>query len=243
MIRTQLYFWKPLMERHKKELAMVEEYYNRTKPSFDDIEKEVTDYADYIYHNFPADENTDYSTVADYANDEGIQRYDLLGTLKKNHLLMTISMLCQIWEQQLIKFTLTEMGHFIKFNNDSLSFSDAKKIFELHDVKIEDLESWRSIMEMRLLVNTIKHGDGESARKLRRIRPDYFELDIIKGTDTLELAGAVLLDSYSLMVEEQDFENYVETTKMFWSEMPECAYSDVNSIITALNKKKERGGR
>jgi hypothetical protein len=155
---------------------------------------------------------------------------------------MTISMLCQIWEQQLIKFTLTEMGHFIKFHNNSISFSGAIKIFELHDVKVEDFESWKRIKEMRLLVNTIKHGDGESARKLRRIRPDYFELDIIKGTDTLELAGAVLLDSYSLKVEEQDFKNYVETTKMFWNEMPESAYSDVNSIITALNNK-EKGRR
>jgi hypothetical protein len=53
------------MERHKKELSMVEEYYNQTKPTFNDIEKEATDYADYIYNNFPANENTDHSAVAD----------------------------------------------------------------------------------------------------------------------------------------------------------------------------------
>ncbi|MDQ0414996.1 hypothetical protein [Mesobacillus stamsii] len=243
MNRTQLYFWKPLMERHKKELSMVEQYYIRTKPTFNDIEAEATDYANHIYNNYPADESTDLSAVADYANDEAIQLYDLLETLKKNHLLMTISMLCQIWEQQLIKFTLTEIGHFIKFHNNSLSFSESKNIFELHEVKVEECASWKMIKEMRLLVNTIKHGDGESARKLRRIRPDYFELDLIKGTDTLELARAVLLDSYSLMVDEQDFINYVEATKTFWNEMPEYAYSDVNLIITILNKRKERSSR
>ncbi|MDH4620187.1 hypothetical protein [Brevibacillus sp. AY1] len=235
---TQFYFWKPLMERYKKELSMVAEYYNRTIPSFGDIEKEATDYADSIYNNFPADKNTDPATVADFANDEGIQLYELLNTMKKNHLLMTISMMCQIWEQQLIKFTVTEMRHLLSFNNNALSFGDAKKIFELHGVIFEELLSWIKIKEMRLLVNTIKHGDGESARKLRKIRPDYFELEFIKGTDTLELADAVLLDSYSLMVEEQDFRSYVEVTKMFWDEMPERAYSNVDSIITAFSKKK-----
>lgn len=235
---TQLYFWKPLMESYKKELSMVAEYYNRTIPSFGNIEKEATDYADYIYNNFPADENTDPFTVADFANNEGIQLYELLDTMKKNHLLMTISMLCQIWEQQLIKFTLKEMHHFLQFHNNSISFGDVKNIFELHDVKFENMKSWEKIREMRLLVNTIKHGEGESARKLRKIRPDYFELDIIKGTDTLELAGAVLLDSYSLMVEEQDFRSYLEATETFWGEMPERAYSNVDSIILALSKKK-----
>ncbi|PLR70325.1 hypothetical protein [Bacillus sp. UMB0728] len=235
---TQLYFWKPLMERYKKELSMVAEYYNRTIPSFGDIEKEATDYADSIYNNFPADENNDPATVADFANDEGIQLYELLNTMKKNHLLMTISMMCQIWEQQLIKFTVTEMRHFLSFDNNALSFGDAKKIFELHGVIFKELLSWNKIREMRLLVNTTKHGDGESARKLRKIRPDYFELDIIKGTDTLELAGAVLLDSYSLMVAEQDFRSYVEATETFWDEMPERAYSNVDSIISAFNKKR-----
>ncbi|MGQ4666674.1 hypothetical protein ACUIJN_12725 [Metabacillus halosaccharovorans] len=235
---TQLHFWKPLMERYKKELSMVAEYYNRTIPSFGDIEKEATDYADSIYNNFPADENTDPATVADFANDEGIQLYELLNTMKKNHLLMTISMMCQIWEQQLIKFTVTEMRHLLLFDNNALSFGNAKKIFELHGVIFKELLSWNKIREMRLLVNTIKHGDGESAKKLRKIRPDYFELDFIKGTDTLELAGAVLLDSYSLMVEEQDFRSYIEATKMFWDEMPERAYSNVDSIITAFSKKK-----
>lgn len=235
---TQLYFWMPLMERYKKELSMVAEYYNRTIPSFGDIEKEATDYADSIYNNFPADENTDLSTVADFANDEGIQLYEFLNTMKKNHLLMTISMMCQIWEQQLIKFTVTEIRHFLSFDSNALSFGDAKKIFELHGVIFKELLSWNKIREMRLLVNTIKHGDGESAKKLRKIRPDYFELDFIKGTDTLELAGAVLLDSYSLMVEEQDFRSYVEATETFWDEMPERAYSNVDFIISAFSKKK-----
>lgn len=130
------------------------------------------------------------------------------------------------------------MCHFLPLHNNALSFGEVKKIFELHCVKFEETESWAKIREMRLLVNTIKHGDGDSAKRLRKIRPDYFELDIIKGTDTLELAGAVLLDSYSLMVEEQDFRSYVGATETFWDEMPERAYSNVDSIISAFNKKR-----
>ena len=40
------------------------------------------------------------------------------------------------------------------------------------------------------------------------------------------------------MVEEQDFRSYVEATETFWDEMPERAYSNVDSIILAFREKK-----
>lgn len=226
------------MEKFKKELSMVEDYFNRTKPIFDNIEKEAYDYAHSLYSSYPVDEYTDLFSVAEAANEEGMEFYDTLKTMKSNHLLMTISMLYQIWEQQLIKFTIQEMERYLEFNYRALCFGEAKKIFELHGVRFDNTKSWKKIKELRLLVNTIKHGDGVSAKKLRKIRTDFFEYDVIKGTDTLQLAGAVLLDSYSLQVKEKDLNDYLEATKNFWSEMPEKAYSDIETIIHAFEENK-----
>ncbi|MNL65521.1 hypothetical protein D3C87_1898610 [compost metagenome] len=85
---------------------------------------------------------------------------------------------------------------------------------------------------MELLTNTIKHGDGDSAKKLRKIRPDIFKSSFGGySSDLLELNGAVLLDGYTLKVTEDDLTEYINATKTFWDEMPERVFSDTESII------------
>jgi len=173
------------MEKHKRELSLVDGYYNRTKVQFADIESEADDYSSKLYDTFPGSEDTDPSSVAEWAMEKGIEMYETLSIMKSNHLLMTILMLYHIWEQQLIKFTVNEMEHYFEFDSKSLSFSEVQKIFELHGVSITDTKSWKKIRELKLLVNTIKHGIGESSEKLKKIRPDFFKLDVIEGTEYL----------------------------------------------------------
>jgi hypothetical protein len=67
-----------------------------------------------------------------------------------------------------------------------MEYKDIQKIFELHGVKITDTKSWKKIKELKLLVNTIKHGDGESADRLRKLRPDFFKHEMV-DSDILEL--------------------------------------------------------
>lgn len=236
-LETQLYFWKRLKEKHKKELFLVEDYYNRTKLQFVNIEIEAENHADLLYNNYPATEDTDQASVAEWATEQGIEMYETLSIMKSNHLLMAISMLYHIWEQQLIKFTIRELENYLKFDKKALVYSKVQLIFQLHGINIIDTKSWKRIRELKFLVNTIKHGGGDSAEKLRKIRPDFFELDVISGADTLELNGSVLLDEYSLQVKESDLFNYVKATKSFWDEMPESAFSDVETIIKAFEDK------
>ncbi|GAH00512.1 unnamed protein product, partial [marine sediment metagenome] len=54
-----------------------------------------------------------------------------------------------------------------------------------------------------------------------------------------EFAEAVLLDENSLQVKESDLNVYIKAIKSFWDEMPERAYSDVNTIVDELNKIKK----
>lgn len=237
-MKSQLYFWKPLMERLKKELSMVEDYFKRTKVQFDDIEKEADEHANTLYNNYPGTEDTDPSSVAEWATEQGIELYETLSIMKSNHLLMTISMLYHIWEQQLVKFTVQELEHYFRFDDKSLSYEEVQKIFALHGVNIIDKKSWKKIRELKCLVNTIKHGEGDSAERLRKIRPDFFKLDIIRDTDTLKLSGTVLLDEYSLQVKEEDLLDYINATKGFWDEMPERAYADIDMLIKAFEDEK-----
>jgi hypothetical protein len=113
-VLSQLYFWKPLMEKHKKELVLVEDYYNRTKSYFKNIEKKAENHANFIYENYNG--NMESDVVAEWANEQGIEMYETLAIMKSNHLFMTVSMLYHIWEQQLRKFTIRELKHYFNFD-------------------------------------------------------------------------------------------------------------------------------
>lgn len=237
--QTQLYFWDKLVEKHKEELSVVQEYFERTKVNFDNIENEADEHAEFIYLNTSGAED-DQASLAEFAEEEGYERYKTLALMKSNHLLMTISMLYHIWEQQLIKFCIKELSSDIKFEKKSLDYYDVKNIFEMHGIKIEEKNAWKKLRELKALVNTIKHGDGDSANKLRKIRPDFFNIDFLKNTDTLELHESVLLDEYSLQVEESDFNDYIRATKEFWDEMPERAYANIDNVLEKLNSKNKK---
>jgi len=209
-----------------------------TRVLFHEIESEAEDYADRVFHEYPAAEDTDPSDVAQWAMEEGIELYDSLSIMKSNHLLMTVTMLFHMWEQQLICFTIRELTTYTKLGKKVFSWRDVKDILCLYGIRIEETEVWPKIRELRVLANTVKHGDGHSARDLREIRPDFFASVMLPNTDTLELSGSVLLDAYSLHVSDCDLFDYVEATKGFWDEMPERALADLDSVIKVLRKKQ-----
>jgi hypothetical protein len=167
-MQTQLYFWKPLMERHKQEIRLVEQYYERTSVQFNDIDTEARQHAINLFKDYRFDEHTDESAVAEWADEQEIEMHEMLSTMKSNHLLMTISMLYHMWEQQLVKFSINELSHDIKFSKKVLNFKEVQVIFKAHGVDISETEAWGKIRELKFLANTIKHGDGDSAEKLRK---------------------------------------------------------------------------
>ena len=145
-------------------------------------------------------------------------------------------MLLHMWEQQIVKFVNDELEHNIRFSGKKINeYSVAQKILALHGVVIENTQAWVKIRELKALVNVIKHGDGDAADRLRKIRPDFFEAKYIK-VDTLELEGSVLLEDNVLQVTESDLHKYISATKSFWDEMPEYVYADITKILAELNK-------
>lgn len=224
------------MGKHKTQLSLVKDYYERTKVQFKNIEDETDKYSNSLYNNFANNEDTDPALIAEWAMEQGVDMYETLSVMKLNNLLMTISMLYHIWEQQLIKFTIDELQHYgVKLTPKALSYNEVQGIFNLYGVSIDKTDSWKKIKELKALVNTIKHGDGKSAETLRKVRPDFFKLDEIDN-DTLDLSGSVLLNEYSLQVKEKDLYEYIEATKHFWNEMPERAYCDDTKVLHYINK-------
>lgn len=236
------------METYQRELSLVGDYYKRTVAVFADIEKEAEKYADQLFENYPGNEDTDPAFVADFAGDKMLEKYEALSLMKSNHLLMTISMLYHMWEQQLIRFTIREMKQYFFFERKEMPLTHVQIIFRLHEVDILKTRAWTKLRELKALVNTIKHGDGDSADKLRKIRPDFFkvhmfdgsELHIIEETDTLELCESALFGEFALQVSEGDLHDYINAAKGFWDEFPEMAHSNKELLIKELNNASKQ---
>lgn len=98
-------------------------------------------------------------------------------------------------------------------------------MFEWHQQPFESLSCWKKINELRLLVNVIKHSEGNSELKLRTMRPDYFEHEIgVEKYDLLALYHSTLLEA-TLQIKNDDFVDYYDALISFWSELPDRMYT------------------
>ena len=76
---------------------------------------------------------------------------------------------------------------------------------------------------MSLLCNVIKHGDGKSAKELRKIKPTLFKQEGNIGH--MEAFKTTLLEE-TLNINETTLQNYREALLSFWDEIPEKNYSN-----------------
>jgi hypothetical protein len=90
--------------------------------------------------------------------------------------------LYHIFEQHMMEFHRREMlDHHQRGDNKYFKqqvFKDAIKIID-----IESFSSWKTLEELRLLANTVKHADGNSSAKLYELNKDLFNSDFIKNSD------------------------------------------------------------
>ncbi|PET68296.1 hypothetical protein CN533_27290 [Priestia megaterium] len=229
-MKSQLYFWKPMMNYYQEELNRVELYYNKSKSVFEFTESDIENEVAAIINSIEMPEGSiDPSDLGDYMEDMEVSLYETALAMKSNHLFITISMLGHMWEQQVVRFVRKELRESFGQRIGVISFSKALEVIEKHGVEYKEQASFTKIKELRLLVNTIKHAEGQSAERLRRIRPDFFETEGFSEDDImdiLELNDSVLLDPYSLNVKETDLFDYIKATQDFWNEMPERAFYD-----------------
>ena len=229
-MKSQLYVTEMTRRYLKSEISdYIEIYFKKLLPVFKDIESDADKYANDFYDNFmsqPAsDDFIDPSSIAEEALDIGIEHYSYLKLGKYRLAATRHATLYQIWEQQSRLFLFREMSRVYKIQFESFctNLSEIKKKFKLHNVDIESFSCWPQINELRLLCNVIKHGDGDSAKELRKIKPTLFKQE--DGTDHMKIFKTTLLEE-TLNIDEKTLQNYSKALLSFWDEIPERNYSD-----------------
>ncbi|MBM4137663.1 MAG: hypothetical protein FJ241_12670 [Nitrospira sp.] len=228
-MKSQLYVPEKTRKYLKSEISSyVEIYFQKLLPVFKDIENDAENYAKDFYDNFmsqPAyDEFIDPASIAEKALEIGIEHFSYLKLGKYNLTATWHATLYQLWEQQLRLFLFREMSHVYKLEIKTFctTIERIKEKFLFHNVDIESFPCWPRINELRLLCNVIKHGPGDSERKLLEIKPDLFKKD--NDIDYMEVYKTTLLEE-TLNIDETTLQNYKDALLSFWDEIPERNYS------------------
>jgi len=229
-MKSQLYVPETTKRYLKSEISdYIEIYCQKLLPVFKDIENDADKYTKDLFDNAMSQpacgDSFDPASIAETAPDEGIDHYLYLKLGKYNLTATWHATLYQLWEQQLRWFLFREMSHVYKnkFETFCTNLSEIKEKFKLHNVDIENFSCWPQINELSLLCNVIKHGDGRSAKKLRKIKPALFKQE--DGTDHMEIFKTTLLEE-TLNINEMTLQNYRGALLSFWDEIPERNYSD-----------------
>ena len=173
--------------------------FEKLLPVYNDIEAEAKiiekEKLDELSKTFNPD-TMDPSDAYQEAWEEGAEHYMLQHAMKSEFLLSTATWLFHLFEKD-----CREMCPNLYNKPDKLQ----KKIEEM-GINCDEQSDWyKTNTELRLVANTIKHGEGGSCAKLKLIKPQYFETETSYLTDS------------KIEISDQDLQVYIEHMKSFWN--------------------------
>ena len=210
------------------------EYFERTLnqkvlPSFDSISHEAEQVETEAFERLGKSVDPEWYDPADYfeaARDEGIDFYIMANGMKQGITNLFTAGLFHLFEQWFLKIYRQELVSFReepKPNLLKLAIA-LDRLLRGNGIDIQTFSSWRTVDELRLVANTIKHADGASCKELKKLRPDLFvspltkdegvEIDLVVRREVFHpLAGE------DLYVSADEFGKYAEAVKHFADEL------------------------
>ena len=214
--------------------AIVDALVERLLPNFEEISEEAQKAAEDAWNEHmsrpPATEFDDPADYAEQAENVGISRYILLSGIRQGMINLFAVALHHAFEQQIARFhTQQDLLHpcFVDCKGEvpPIEWFWREQLCKRIDVK--SFKSWQKVNELRHVANTVKHAEGPSARKLRRIRPDIFEFP------EPPIAQPLLGEDIEVSIE--DISDYRDHLLMFWEEF--SSSTSGKSVLLVLKLK------
>lgn len=173
-------YFQSMFQPHLERMLDVLE--QRLLPTFDRIEAEATALQEKTYNDLvsmPLDPDTvDESMLAEAAFEAGYKHFSGMESVRQALVNSFAPMLYHTWEQQLLDFHRREvLDPREQRDNRLLQVKVLQKRLLASGFDIRLVPTWVPIDELRLVANTVKHADGDSADLLKAARPEFFEPD------------------------------------------------------------------
>jgi hypothetical protein len=207
--------------------AIVEVLEKRTLPAFAGIEQEAEAVSEEIWEAFmsaPGTGDEDPGDFAEAAEQAGVSHYMLLDGIRQGMVNLFAAALYHAFEQQVMLFLRKQVLDLRDENNPKLfQLAEFQKRLKALGIDITKFSSWAKVDELRLVANTVKHAEGDSARKLHQMRPDLFEHSKVSGISPSLGKGLPRvfqpLVGEDLYVPLTDVQQYRDSLVGFWKEL------------------------
>jgi hypothetical protein len=203
----------------------------RLLPTFDAIEREAQEIAEAEYRRIgelPGGTwSGDMADADEYAHQEALGHYEAMTDVQQSLMNLVAAALFHLVEQQRLLFHRKQVLH-PRDENDRSKFGEGtmRKLLKEAGVDLADLPSWPKLQEMRLLANTVKHGEGRSADELRAVRPDLLTHPMFRGSgDRLDIPARSIrtpLGGDGVYVTPADLDAFAEVAVSFWNEFADA---------------------
>jgi hypothetical protein len=200
--------------------ALRDAIFERVLPAFEGIESEAEQIQREAFEQLcaNADEYSDESQMAELAFNAGLEHYELMTATRQTVINTFAIAISHLFEQQR---HLLSFGTLLDWEPDSRKrerrfseFLEARGVDRtmfIHRAKLEELD---------LVANVAKHAEGQSAERLRTLRPELFVAPSIRGdplfgSSTVGPVNRPLMGE-DLFVEPDDLRAYLEAIESFW---------------------------
>jgi len=210
--------------------SLVEVLEHRLLPTFANIESEANEKAEKEWErlgSLPARDDIDMSDLAERAFETGLAYYEMMTGLRQGLQNIFAAALFHLYEQQAMFFHRREVLHPSEENDPKLfNHSIFRERLQRFGIDVTKFRCWLELEELRLVANTVKHAEGDSAKKLHSLRPDLFEAPSLGGLSFLGKRSSPRVYS-PLMGEDvyvavQDLKRYANTVEQFWEELSDA---------------------
>lgn len=200
-----------------------DEFSSRLMPAFDNIDEEANVVAQEVWDaamslQYNGDEYYDLGMFADSAQEAGMEAFENLHFVKQQLLGLAVAGLYHLWERTLKQFISKEyrrhrLDEKYVTKLVKMDFNDLSEVLSRFGYDLSKTLHFNILNELRLVANTIKHGDGVSCDALATIAPDLFSQGHISYKDKPTFDDLELSNS--------DFTRYANGVEIFWTLFPD----------------------
>lgn len=156
--------------------------------------------------------------LAEAARDHGIEFYQLLSDMRDRTRLSVVAGMYHHWDKTFRRFLVREF----RWPRLVIGYHSTRALWRLDSAKLEKLlyalgldirkmTSFPRMDAMRLVVNVLKHGVGQSLDELRELYPEFLRESSYK---------CGFYDDTDLTVSDKHFDEFASAIECFWRELP-----------------------
>lgn len=163
----------------------------------------------------------DPGEAAERAWAAGVDYYVAVDAVRQGVLNLMVAGLYHLLEQQAAYSLETALPQTAAPLNQEYALPRLAAMMLTQGIEIRKLPSWPTIEELGLIANTVKHGGGRSADRLRASKPELFKSVVDDAIFPLLRADLPIrpLVGDGLTLTPEHFQRYADAVKIFWEEI------------------------